>query len=332
MDDHENDVESAWQNHAYAEPYPTAILQFTSKVAPSFDGRVSWLSYKEAIDDWCDITELDQAKRGPALRNRLEGDAAVYKPLLDRAALAAPTGVTYLKTQLRQHFVKGNQTIFLWRFFQLMKAHRGSQDLLRWIGRFAVLRKRLADSWMDLFEPTLANDPAYYQAYKEQAQQANGAGQPPVSVDEFLIGYNDMRRFVHQAGFPVSDNLLALIFTVLADLTEPQRERMQSAMSLEGQRVQDYTFAGDREVFIEPFCAPRSSLDNPNLRGFSGGRSFCIIDQGEMDGNTGYWVEDDSNGEVGFLMEFEDTFWVWKETGPTELEHHWTGEAIFLKV
>jgi len=79
-------------------------------------------------------------------------------------------------------------------------------------------------------------------------------------------------------------------------------------MSLQGQRVQDYTFTGVREVFIELFCAPRSSLDNPNLRGFSGGRSFCVTDQGEMDGNTGYWVEDDSNGEVGFLMEFEGTF------------------------
>jgi len=78
-----------------------------------------------------------------------------------------------------------------------MKAHRGSQELLRWIGRFAVLRKRLADSWQDVCEPTLANDPAYYQAYNEQAQQANGAGQPPISVEEFLTGYNDMKRSVH---------------------------------------------------------------------------------------------------------------------------------------
>ena len=59
MDDYDQDMESAWQNLAYAEPYPTAILQFTTKMAPSFGGRVSWFSYEEAIDDWCDITELD---------------------------------------------------------------------------------------------------------------------------------------------------------------------------------------------------------------------------------------------------------------------------------
>jgi hypothetical protein len=112
-----------------------------------------------------------------------------------------------------------------------MKAHRGSQELLRWIGRFAVLRKRLADFWMDLFEPTLASDPTYYQAYSEQAQQANEAGQPPMSVEDFLIGYNDMRRTVHQNGFPLSDNLFALIFTVLADLTEQQRENAISNVS-----------------------------------------------------------------------------------------------------
>ena len=55
MDDYDQDVESAWQNHAYAEPYPTAVLQFTTKIAPSFDGRVSWFSYEEAIDEWSDI-------------------------------------------------------------------------------------------------------------------------------------------------------------------------------------------------------------------------------------------------------------------------------------
>ena len=49
-----------------------------------FNGTTSWFAYEEAIEDWCDITELDAEKRGPALRNRLEGDAAVYRSLLDR--------------------------------------------------------------------------------------------------------------------------------------------------------------------------------------------------------------------------------------------------------
>ena len=38
-----------------------------------------FFSFQDAIDDWCDITELEAERRGPALRNRLEGDAAQYK-------------------------------------------------------------------------------------------------------------------------------------------------------------------------------------------------------------------------------------------------------------
>ena len=33
-------------------------LQFTPKVAPSFDGGASWFAYEEAIDDWLDIATL----------------------------------------------------------------------------------------------------------------------------------------------------------------------------------------------------------------------------------------------------------------------------------
>ena len=33
-------------------------LQFTTKVAPSFDGVISWFAYEEAVDDWLDITTL----------------------------------------------------------------------------------------------------------------------------------------------------------------------------------------------------------------------------------------------------------------------------------
>ena len=60
----------------------SAFQQVTTKVPPSYDGRGSWFAYEDAIDDWCDITELDNDKRGPALRNRLEGEAAIHKRLL----------------------------------------------------------------------------------------------------------------------------------------------------------------------------------------------------------------------------------------------------------
>ena len=113
------------------------MTQVTTKIPPRYDGRTSWFAYEEAVDDWVDVTELPKEKHGPALRNRLEGEAAVYKTLLDRDALCnAENGVRYLKAALRPHFVKGNQNVFLWRFFHLFRASRGNQDLIRWIGKF----------------------------------------------------------------------------------------------------------------------------------------------------------------------------------------------------
>ncbi len=71
-----------------------------------------------------------------------------------------------------------------------------------------------------------------------------------------------------------------------------------------------YQYSQTHDVFVELFYAPRSSLDNPSLRSTIpalGQRSFCVMDDdGDMDGVSGYWAEDELKGEVGFLPEFED--------------------------
>ena len=107
--------ESYATNHRHLQELHrlSAFQQVTTKVPPSYDGRSSWFAYEDAIDDWCDITELDADKRGPALRNRLEGEAAIHKRLLDRDRLKDPTnGVKYFKSFLRSLFVKGAANVF----------------------------------------------------------------------------------------------------------------------------------------------------------------------------------------------------------------------------
>ena len=51
--------------------------------------------------------------------------------------------------ELRPHFVKGVEAVFIFRCYQLQRFYRGSQDLQRWIGRLQVLGKRIVDAWMD---------------------------------------------------------------------------------------------------------------------------------------------------------------------------------------
>ena len=64
--------------------------QMTTKVAPAYDGRTNFFAFEDASDDWCDITELEPEKRGPALRSRVEGEASQYKRLLNRELLREP--------------------------------------------------------------------------------------------------------------------------------------------------------------------------------------------------------------------------------------------------
>ena len=144
-----NGNESFVTNHRHLQELQrlSAFQQVTTKVPPSYDGRSSWYAYEDAIDDWCDITELDGDKRGPALRNRQEGEAAIHKRLLGRDRLKDPNnGVKYFKffkSFLRPLFVKGAANVFVYRFQQFMNLHRGNVDMLRWITRFQLSVQRM---------------------------------------------------------------------------------------------------------------------------------------------------------------------------------------------
>jgi len=146
-----NLYDSYAMRRAPQQPSIHMTQQMTTEVAPAFDGRTSFFAFEDAIDDWCDITELEPEKRGPALRNRLEGEAQQYKRLLDRGMLRDPNdGVNYFKRFLRPHFIKGAQDVFLSRFRQFMKFKRGTMDLQKWMTRFQLTGNRLTESWMDL--------------------------------------------------------------------------------------------------------------------------------------------------------------------------------------
>ena len=149
-----NQYESYTMRRASQQGQTHMTQQMTAKVAPANDGRTCLFAFEDAIDDWRDITELEPGKRGPALRNRLEADAAQYKQLLDRDRLRDPTeGANYFKRFLRPHFIKGAQTMFLHPFMQFMKHNRGTMDLQRWMTRFQLTANRLMHGVLDGFTP-----------------------------------------------------------------------------------------------------------------------------------------------------------------------------------
>ena len=248
-DDDIDIVDDGWNAHdAYMrrstpQPHTIHMTQQITRVAAAYDRRTSFFAFEDAIDDWRDITELEAERRGPALRNRLEGDAAQYKRLLNRELLKDPVeGVNYFKGFLRPHFIKGAQTVFLYRFMQFMKHNGGTMDLQRWMTRFQLAANRLIESWMDLVFDLDLNNPEVIAAIAQRRvahedQQKNLAGiaaatpgaPPHVNVPwnhemsrQVLVQLNNARRAQQRQAFPLSDNLSALILVSLADSTQDQ--------------------------------------------------------------------------------------------------------------
>ena len=72
--------------------------------------------------------------------------------------------------------MKGVEAVLIFRFYQLQRFRRGSQDLQRWIGRLQVFRKRIIDAWMDTFHPDPPENIDFQQALQEDTAglQADG--------------------------------------------------------------------------------------------------------------------------------------------------------------
>ena len=104
----------------------TAGSGITTKIPPLFDGSTSRPESEELIDDRMDLTVPEAEKRGPALKNRFVGDAEMFTELLNRESLRAADGVKYFRDfrdTLRPHFIKGVQSVFLWRFYLFTRSN-----------------------------------------------------------------------------------------------------------------------------------------------------------------------------------------------------------------
>ena len=318
-----------------AEDMTSSHAAMTTKIPPAYNGRSSWFAYEELIDEWVDLTTIADEKRGPNLKNRLVEDAQMYKPLLDRERLMDPdNGVQYFKDTLRPHFVKGKEHVFLWRFLLFFRSYRGNQDMTRWIGRFIITRKRLQDAWMDLFPEYNMNSERYRNDVQttSAAQVAVGGPQIDPNNPDVFDEWVAAQRRRHANAFPLNDHLVTMMFIVAADLTESQRERLVSTMSVRGIQLAAYTFDVISQVFREIFCATKTGIADPNLRPQTSqstrSRSFCVIDEGDWDGDTGLWVQDDETGEEGFVNYTDEIFWTYDDTSAAFVARPTKGRAL----
>ena len=162
----------------------------------------------------------------------------MYKGLLDREPLRAADGVKYFRGTLRPHFIKGAQSVFLWRFYQFTRARRGTIEMVKWIGKFSLLLKRSNDSWMDMLPMSTVSEEQRQNPYLADVAQEKADRQ--TRSEELLDPNSQATRdrwnathvSNHEKLFPFSDNLATLMFIVTSDLSEAQRERERLTSSL----------------------------------------------------------------------------------------------------
>ena len=178
-----------------------------------------------------------------------------------------------------QDVFKRSSECFLLEILTIFRARREDIEMVKCIGKFSLLMKRLRDAWMDLL--------------------------PMSATSEQVTSHG---RLV-----PFSDNLTTLMFTVASDLSEAQRERLTSSLSPQGVNVTAYTLEAVRIVFVELFCTPQSSMENPSLRanGHGGSTNRTFIVDNFCEDEFGQWTTDEVIGEQGYVDDEGSCSWTW---------------------
>ena len=194
--------------------------------------------------------------------------------------------------------------------------------MVKWIGKFSLLLKRLRDAWMDMLRLSTVSEELRQNQYladvtqeKVERQTRNAYVLDPNAPETRDNGYATQVSN-HESLFPFGDNLTTLMFIVAGDLSGGQRERLTSSLSLQGMNVTAYTFEAVTTVFVELFCTPKSSMENPSLcvsgHGSSMNRTFIVEDCVEDD--FGKWATDEVTGEQGYIDDERSCFWTWDDT------------------
>ena len=300
------------------EAQPSAGVKMTPKIPPSFDGQSSWFEFEDLIDDWVNITTLSAEKLGPSLKNALTGNAEYYKRMLDNEQLRHErNGITYFKETLRPYFVKGANHVFLWRFTQLFRTWRGNGEFVSWIARFEVASKKVMEAFMGLLDLSTVPQPDDFnftdilsQQQYMLLQQIQDPTERRETAERIRSEHIDALKQAHRDTFPLSDNLMSLIFLVQSDLNEQQRERFVASMALRQINMNNYTYLGVKGLFLDLFCGTATGTADPSIRR-QRRSTFLVLDEGDLEEESGYWVMDQETGEEGFVSLFsESEFWV----------------------
>ena len=211
---------------------------------------------------------------------------------------------------------------------------------MKWMTRFQIDGRRLEESWMDLCpDLDLTSPPIVAEVQARRAAHQNAQAALLAANDQHVVvPWNDdmqqavydeairLHKQAHRDLFPLSPNLIALIFISTADLSQDQRQSLTSIMRHRNRTMDQYRVGELRETFIEMFCTVKTAVDNPhrmNPSGSGGRRAFLVLEEGDLDGSPGY--QDEEDGAEGFLDALEDVFWIWDDNDYSWFQRRFQG-------
>ena len=172
---------------------------------------------------------LKAGKRGPALKNRLVGDAEMHKRLLDRESLRAEDGVKFFSETLRPHFIQGAQSFSSRDFCQYTRARRGNIEMIKWIGKLSLHLKRLRDTCIRCESKEKTSIALTWP--ENRLKDKEEMKKPWNLFQENRDNWYATQVTHHERLFPFSDNLTTMMFIVASNLSEAQRETYQFLFS-----------------------------------------------------------------------------------------------------
>ena len=211
---------------------------------------------------------------------------------------------------------------------------------MQWMTRFQIDGRRLEESWMDLCpDLDLTSPPIVADVQARRAAHQNAQAALLAANDQHVVvPWNDdmqqavydeairLHKQAHRDLFPLSPNLIALIFISTADLSQDQRQSLTSIRRHRNRTMDQYRVGALRETFIEMFCTVKTAVDNPhrmNPSGSGGRRAFLVLEEGDLDGSPGY--QDEEDGAEGFLDALEDVFWIWDDNDYSWFQRRFQG-------
>ena len=123
--------------------------------------------------------------------------------------------------------------------YQFIRARRGDIEIVKWIGKFSLLLKRLRGAWMDMLPMSAMSEERRRNQYladvtqeSEERQKRNVDTLDP-DAQETRDRWTATQVTTHEKSFPFSDNLTTLMVIVASDLSEAQRDAQVPLLSKE---------------------------------------------------------------------------------------------------